>query len=92
MTLTDENDILDALGRLRTIYKNIMCLDYDNTRTRSLQDFELKAQEKEISPLEYFADFYEQMNGSPMSGERREVCGGLIQKIWNEEESGGETR
>lgn len=34
--LTDENDIPDALSKLRNVYKNIMKLDYDNTRTRSI--------------------------------------------------------
>lgn len=34
ITLKDEDDIPDAISKLRTIYKNIMKLDYDNIRTR----------------------------------------------------------
>ena len=34
MTLTDEEDILDGLQKLRVIYPNIMQLEYDNCRTR----------------------------------------------------------
>ena len=34
ITLTDEEDILDAIGKLRSIYPNVMKLDYDNKRTR----------------------------------------------------------
>ena len=34
ITLTDEEDILDAIGKLRVIYPNLMKLDYDNQRTR----------------------------------------------------------
>lgn len=36
VTLTDEQDIPDAIGRLRILYPNIMKLDYDNTRTRNI--------------------------------------------------------
>jgi exonuclease SbcD len=35
ITLTDEEDIVDAIGKLRVIYRNLMKLDYDNQRTRS---------------------------------------------------------
>lgn len=35
ITLTDEEDIPDAIGKLRTIYPNIMKLSYDNLRTRA---------------------------------------------------------
>lgn len=35
ITLTDEEDILDAINRLRVIYPNIMKMDYDNTRTKN---------------------------------------------------------
>ena len=37
ITLTDEEDIPDAIGKLRVIYPNLMKLDYDNTRTRRSQ-------------------------------------------------------
>ena len=40
MTLTDEEDIPDGLQKLRTIYPNIMRLEYDNRRTR--KDAEIK--------------------------------------------------
>ena len=34
ITLTDEEDIPDVIGKLRVIYPNLMKLDYDNARTR----------------------------------------------------------
>ena len=30
ITLTDEEDVLDAISKLRMIYPNLMKLDYDN--------------------------------------------------------------
>ena len=35
ITLTDEEDIPDAVSKLRIIYPNLMKLDYDNQRTRA---------------------------------------------------------
>ena len=32
ITLTDEEDIVDAMGKLRVVYPNLMKLDYDNLR------------------------------------------------------------
>ena len=37
ITLTDEQDVPDALARLRVIYPNLMRLDYDNLRTRKIR-------------------------------------------------------
>ena len=34
VVLTDEEDVPDALGKLRIIYPNVMSLRYDNARTR----------------------------------------------------------
>ena len=35
VTLTDEEDVPDGMAKLRTIYPNLMRLEYDNKRTRS---------------------------------------------------------
>ena len=45
ITLTDEQDVPDALAKLRLIYPNLMRLDYDNRRTR--EDQQITAPERE---------------------------------------------
>lgn len=85
ITLTDEDDIPDAIGKLRVIYPNLMKLDYDNKRTRS-QSFITGAENvREKHPLELFEVFFENQNGQPMSEEQRSFVGSLIEKIWEEE-------
>ena len=37
ITLTDEQDVPEALAKLRVIYPNLLRLDYDNARTRTQQ-------------------------------------------------------
>ena len=84
IVLTDENDIENALNRLREIYRNIMKLEYDNTRTRHhsrIEDLSLSDVENK-SPLELFAKLYEDQNGSSMSPEQTEFMQKLIKEIW----------
>ena len=55
ITLTDEEDIPDAIGKLRVIYPNLMKLDYDNKRTRSSAKLDIIENIEERSPLDLFA-------------------------------------
>ena len=83
ITLTDEEDIPDAIGRVRVIYRNVMKLDYDNIRTRSLGEVEIPVDNR--SPLDLFADFYRMQNNKPMSDEQAELMGKIIENIWEDE-------
>lgn len=85
ITLTDEEDIPDGVGKLRSIYHNLMKLDYDNKRTRSNAQITGAENVEEKSPLELFSDFYELQNNQPMSDEQREYISSLIESIWEEE-------
>lgn len=82
ITLTDEEDIPDAVGKLRVIYPNLMKLDYDNLRTRSGTALADAAEAERKSPLELFASFYEMQNGRPMSEEQARYVKNLIEEIW----------
>lgn len=83
--LTDEEDVVEALSRLREYYPNIMLLDYDNTRTRSERQVENLEAPEEKSPAEIFETLYEQQNGQAMSAAQEEVLNRLIREIWEEE-------
>ena len=83
ITLTDEEDILDAMGKLRAIYPNIMRLDYDNRRTREGGQLPEKVQRAK-SPLELLEELYALQNNQPMSGEQRELSARLIEELWED--------
>ena len=85
ITLTDEEDIPDAMNKLRVIYPNLMKLDYDNARTRSVGHVEAESRVQTLSPLELFAQFYETQNGQPLSDEQQQIAAQLITEIWEEE-------
>lgn len=85
ITLTDEEDIPDAVGRLRTVYPNLMKLDYDNTRTRNSAHLNLSEDVERKSPLTLFEEFYEMQNGQTMSAAQQEFSETLIKTIWGGE-------
>ncbi len=85
ITLTDEEDIPDAVSKLRIIYPNLMKLDYDNQRTRAGIVLE-GAEDQQRSPLELLEEFYEKQNGQPMGEEQRAFAKNLMEHIWEENE------
>lgn len=85
VTLTDEMDVPDALGKLRTVYHRLMKLDYDNARTKSsmealedLQDVERK------SPMELFEELYRKQNHQEMNEEQRSFLSEMMESIWED--------
>jgi exonuclease SbcD len=81
--LTDEEDIPDAISKLRIIYPNLMRLTYDNKRTRENRIVEAAVDVDSKSPIELFEEFYEMQNNQEMSDEQKELVQGLIEDIWN---------
>lgn len=82
ITLTNEDDILDVITRLRVVYKNIMKLDYDNQRTRSSSEINLINDMESKSPLELFDIFYESRNGQHLSDIQKDFMENIIEDIW----------
>lgn len=70
--LTDEEDILNAIGKLKSIYPNLMSMEYDNTRTRSYSVVDNVETGETKSPLDYFEKFFEKQNGRKMSEKQRD--------------------
>ncbi|MBQ6150802.1 MAG: exonuclease SbcCD subunit D [Mogibacterium sp.] len=83
--LTDEEDVIGALGSLRSIYPNIMRLEYDNTRTRASAIVPDAEGNDSRTPLEIFAGLYEAQNGKPMDEEQSGLVSSLIEKVWRDE-------
>lgn len=85
ITLTDEEDIPDAIGKLRAIYHHLMKLDYDNKRTRSSSEITADLAVEEKTPIQLFSDFYELQNNQPLNEEQATFLNGLIETIWEED-------
>lgn len=81
VVLTDEEDVPDALTRLRTIYPNIMKLDYDNKRTRASSETGGAEEIEKKSGIDLFDEFYTLQNGQPLSGEQRAFAEELLESL-----------
>ena len=87
ITLTDEQDVPDALARLRVIYPNLMRLDYDNRRTRAAGAFDAATGTEIRDPFSLFAEFYELQNNLPLDGERAQLVRSLFERLREEEKA-----
>ena len=84
VTLTDEEEIPEAVGRLRAVYPNLMQLLYDNTRTRARQEITGAEGVEEKSPLTLFEELYEKQNNQPLQDVQRRYMQDLIDSILEE--------
>ncbi len=82
ITLTDEEDIPDAVAKLRVVYHNLMKLDYDNARTRHRVEIGAAEDVETKSPLQLFSEFYLKQNSVEMNHEETEFMCSLIEKVW----------
>ena len=85
ITLTDENDVVDAIFKLGKIYKNIMKLDYDNARTQSIGKLTAVNDVEYKQPIELIDDFYKKQNGLDMDENQLSYINSIIEKIWEEQ-------
>lgn len=86
ITLTDEEDVPDAMRKLQIIYPNLMKLDYDNRRTRAGTRLDGAEDAEQKSPLELLEEFYEKQNGQPMGEEQQAFARAWMERIWEEDE------
>lgn len=85
ITLLDEGALIDPIGKLRKVYPNVLHLerkvDFLDER-RKEQYFIMK--EKEVSELELFQRFYEQMTTRPFTDEKRSIMKTIIESVKKE--------
>ncbi len=84
ITLTNEDEVMDAMASLRTVYPNVLKLSYDNKASRAAENIENFSGVNEKKPLEIFETFYQSRRGAEMSEEQRTYIQSLIEKIWGE--------
>ena len=70
VVLKDEEDVPDALRKLRVIYPNILKLEYDNTRTRHRNSVIEKEAIRRKEPIEYIEELFSMQNNVEMTAEQ----------------------
>lgn len=81
IVLTDEQDIPDVSTKLRVIYPHYMKIAYDNARTRAEAAVGIHRSDRYRTETEIFSEFFEKVNGRPMSDEQAAFAADLFRKI-----------
>ncbi|MDO5291900.1 MAG: exonuclease SbcCD subunit D [bacterium] len=85
-TLTDEENIVDAIGRLRTVYPNIMRLDFENSMTKNNENARTMATDvQKKNPMELFKEFFTAQNNVDMNEKQEEIMTRLLNRLEGEE-------
>lgn len=84
ITLTDEDDIPDAMAKMRVVYPGILTLRYDNTRASKTEETDELDRARVKSPAELFSDFYEMRSGKSMSEYQRAIIDKMTEEIWED--------
>lgn len=80
--LSDDEDVPEAVGRLRAIYPNLMKLSYDNTRTRSDCVIGTAENIQQKTPVQLFEELYTLQNNQPMNDVQRAYMLELFESVW----------
>ncbi|GMO25130.1 MAG: exonuclease SbcCD subunit D [Termitinemataceae bacterium] len=82
VVLTDCEEITDPMGKLRSIYPNIMALDFENSRT-NIDLGAIAANSEKIETLsvyDLFCNFFLEASGSVMSNEQSSIVREMLEQ------------
>lgn len=84
--ITDDDYIMNAIGKLRKVYKNLLRLEYQNIRTLNEVEVSCSSVEENLkkSEQELFEDFYLKQNNLRLNDERLEIIKDIIASIKND--------
>ena len=84
ITLTDPDDVPDAIGKLRCVYPHLMELRYDNARTSMVGNtFDLLDDVDEKTPADYVSELFARQMGVDLNEQQRQYDK-LIRIVWKE--------
>lgn len=81
--LTDEEQILDAIGKVRTIYPNVMQISFKNKRyMKQFESIQMKEDQiSDQSPVELFEQFYKMQNHIDLDEERLKMAVSVFEEV-----------
>lgn len=86
VTLTDPAPVIDALARLRTIYPNVMSLEYRRPDSKDALDGPAgKKEQAQADPEELFRRFFEEQTGATMTDAQKRLASALMKDAREEE-------
>ena len=84
VTVLDETPILDAMGKLREIYPNVLQIESPRFSKKGVLSG-LPKDHRKLSEKELFAAFYHQMTGDTMTKEQQNHLVKVIEELYRQE-------
>ena len=79
--ITDEDYIMDAIGKLRSVYKNILRLEYQNKRTEIVDNIDFNVDNvNKKSEIDLFSEFYLKQNNIELDSIRLDIVNNVIKE------------
>ena len=78
--LTDEEEVVDAALKLRTVYKNFMHLEYKNSRSQNSGEI-LSPERENKTPLEFFNELFKMQNSKEMTPQQSQYFEELALRV-----------
>ncbi len=79
--LTDEDEGVDTMNKLREYFPNIMQLSFENSRTAVVNDVPEIENISKLSALELFSDFYKLRTGNELNERQTEIVRSVFEEI-----------
>lgn len=73
VTLTDEEELIDPIGTLRSVYPNVLQLLLEKHMVGEERGYESSIGFEKKSTAELFGEFYEMLKGEPLDERRKQV-------------------
>ncbi|MGB8452318.1 MAG: exonuclease SbcCD subunit D [Anaerocolumna sp.] len=86
--LTDEEDIYDPIGKLRTVYRNVLILGRENAKTRINENSRTSASGDVASrnPMDLFEEFYRNQNNVELNDTQKKIILDVFMELGGEAE------
>lgn len=81
--LTDQEQILDAIGKVRTVYPNVMQISFKNRRyMKQFESIQMKEDQiSDQSPIELFEQFYKMQNHIELDEKRLALASSVFEEV-----------
>lgn len=84
--LTDEIELLDPIGTLRSVYPNIMQVVLEKNGQETKMETNNVGARKHKTPMELFEEFYESVTGNELDEKRENIMKDIIEEVMGGEE------
>ena len=84
VVLTDDDYIINAIGKLRKFYPNILKLEYENKISSNDVLDNIDIDKSNMSPIDLFSEFYKMQNGIELPAKKKKIIEEVIKEVSDE--------